>query len=74
MAGDELYSLGSILLSTSVTFRLYADGELKFSKNTDGVRNVFRLPKGYNSDRQYISLSGYIPVKRVVIATSADEL
>jgi hypothetical protein len=47
---------------------------LKYSKNIDSTKDVFRLPKDILSDRFKIKISGYVPVKKVALATSADEL
>jgi len=74
MAGDEMVTLGNLSLSAEVAFNLYADGELKKNKTIDVVKSVFRLSAGYLSDRFYVVLSGYIPVKKLVLATSPDEL
>jgi len=74
LASDEMYSLATVLLSSEVTFNLYADNELKKSKNIGSIKSVFRLPGGFLSDRYYIEITGYIPVKKIVLATSPDEL
>ena len=74
LAGDEMISLGDIFISQDVSFKLYADGELKKTKIIQDINNLFRLPAGYASNRFHIQVSGYIPIKKVVLATSPDEL
>ena len=74
LAGDEMLTVESYSTSSNVIFKLYVDGELKFTKLLNGVRNRIRLPSGYLGDRMYYQISGYIPVKKVSIATSMDEI
>ena len=74
LAGDEMLALGDIFLSNELSFKLYADGELKKTKVVSDINNLFRLPAGFTSNRHYIEVSGYIPIKKVVLANSPDEL
>jgi hypothetical protein len=74
LAGDEMTALGNIFISQDINFKLYASGELKKTKVIQGINNLFRLPAGYVSNRYYIQASGYIPIKKIVLATSPDEL
>lgn len=75
LAGDTLYDIGSFTISSDINFKLYADGTLKCNKVIEPAdKKTFRLPSGFVSRRYYIELSGYIPVKSLVIATSADEI
>lgn len=74
LGGDEMMTLGSIDMSTNVTFKLYAGGALKKTKTLTTADNRFRLPGKYRSDKMMIEISGFIPVKKIVIATSPEEL
>jgi hypothetical protein len=56
-----------------LTFKLYADGALKFTK-TVASASVFRLPSGYRSRRYQVELSGTSNVREVGFATSVEEL
>lgn len=74
LCGDEMLALGDVSISTDVNFKLYADGVLKKEKTLSSVENLFRLPAGYTSNRFYIRVSGYVPIKKIALATSPDEL
>lgn len=74
LCGDEMLTSSTVSLSGDVDFRLYADGELKFTKTLSSAYNLFRLPAGYVSDAIYIRLTGHATVKKVVLATSFDEM
>lgn len=56
-----------------LTFQLYADGVLRFSKT---VRNseAFKLPAGYKADTVWIRLLGSVRVKSVVVAGNMSQL
>jgi len=70
---DEILAVEDISISDSITFRLYADGVLKFSR-TVSDDGIFRLPAGYKYRDCEIQIEGYIPVRKVEVATSALEL
>jgi hypothetical protein len=71
--GDNLYSLTSLGVQGYVDFKIYADGVLKFTKQvTDS--NLFKLPRGFKDKKWEWEVSGMIPVKRVTMATSTEEI
>jgi len=71
--GDNLYSLSSLGVQNYIEFKIYADGVLKFTKQiTDS--NMFKLPRGFKDKKWEIEISGMIPVKRVTLATSTEEI
>jgi len=71
--GDTLYSLSSAGIQSYVEFRLYADGVLKFTKQVT-TSTMFKLPRGYRNKKWHFELNGVIPVKRVTVATSTEEI
>jgi hypothetical protein len=71
--GDTLYSVADSGAQSYIDFRLYADGVLKFSKQVS-TSNMFKLPRGFREKKWHFELSGQIPVKRVTIATSTEEI
>jgi hypothetical protein len=71
--GDTLYSLSSLGVTPYVEFKIYADGVLKFTKQISDS-NMFKLPRGFKDKKWELELSGMIPVKRVTIATSTEEI
>jgi carbohydrate binding protein with CBM5/12 domain len=75
LAGDILYDMEGVSMSPDVTFKLYADGELKFTKTLTGAFTTFALPTGYESKIYEYELSGYVPVLSPVgIAPAVEEL
>ena len=73
----RLVNLGAALVEadsySSLTFKLYADGVLKFTKIvTDG--KPFRLPGGYLSNIYQVQLSGTDTVTGVSIAETIFDL
>ena len=71
--GDALYSLVSLGVQNYVEFRLYADGVLKFTKYVMNS-NMFKLPRGYRDKKWEFEVEGMIPIKRVIIATTTEEI
>jgi len=76
------YNFGAIngfALSTTgsnayyVIFKLFADGNLVFTKNVYNSK-PFRLPSGYVASEYEFEISGYLPVYGVDIATAMSEL
>lgn len=56
-----------------VTFKLYGDGALKFTKSvTEG--NLFHLPSGYRALDYQIELTGTADITQVSVTTSAGEM
>lgn len=75
LAGDILYDMEGVSMSPDVTFKLYADGVLKFTKTLTGAFTTFSLPTGYESKIYEYELSGYVPVLNPVgIAPTVEEL
>lgn len=70
LGGTVLASLSSIY---SVSFNLYADGELVFTGLVDSD-NMFRLPTGYKATRYEIEIIGNAPVTSVKVASNGKEL
>lgn len=56
-----------------VTFRLYADGELKHTQTVAGA-NPFRLPSGFLAQSYQLEIEGTSPVQAVAMASSIKEL
>lgn len=71
VGGNILESLTSD--ENAISFQLYGDGELKYSITTSS-KEPFRLPGGFMSDIWSVVISGTIPVKEVVIATTREAL
>lgn len=74
LGGDALYTIGSISMSQYVTFRLYANDTLIKTKTVNETDTKFRLPADSLANRFEIEITGHIPVKAVIIATSPSEL
>lgn len=71
--GDDLYSSADFGFQNYVEFRVYVDGVLNFTKQvTDST--AFKLPRGFKNKKWEWEVVGMIPVKRVVLATSMEEL
>ena len=77
IAGDNLEAVpsaptyGGVL---SLTFKLYADGMLKFTKQLFNNR-IFKLAGGYRGQRWIIRLEGNVDkIQRIDVATSVEEI
>ena len=70
--GSKIKALPSVSWD-SLTFQLFIDGALKFSKTITDSK-AFRLPAGYKADTAAIRLSGNVTVKAVTVAQSMTEL
>lgn len=71
--GDTLYSLSSLGVQGYINFKVYVDGSLVFTKQvTDS--NMFKLPRGFRHKKWEFGIEGMIPVKRMIIATSTEEI
>jgi len=71
--GDNLYSLSSLGVQSYVEFKVYANGVLKFTKQVSNS-NMFKLPRGFKDKKWEIEVSGMIPIKRITMATSTEEI
>jgi hypothetical protein len=56
-----------------ITFKLWVDGVLVSTQQLDN-RNVFRLPRGYRSDKFEISVEGSVQLKSIRIAETPTGL
>jgi len=74
IAGDILYDMEGLSMSPDVTFKLFVDGALKFTKTINKTDSIFALPIGYQDRKYEMELSGYVPAKQVNIAPTAEEL
>lgn len=72
IGGDEMDPLPSLSID-ALQFQLWADGELKFTKQVQNSR-AFRLPGGYKADNVEVVLSGNVKVTGVVLAETMDGL
>ena len=71
--GDTLYSLSALGVQNYIEFRLYADGVLKFTKQLTDSK-MFKLPRGYKAKKWEFEVEGMIPVKRVIISNTTQEI
>lgn len=71
--GDLLNDLQTIDISSEITFKVYADDVLKFTKNVTNNK-IFKMRSGFKSKFYEFVIEGHIPVLRVDIATSSDEI
>lgn len=72
IGGDAMQAIPSLTMDL-LQFQLYADGELKFTKQVTSTR-AFRLPGGYKADNVEVTLSGNVKVTGVVLAETMDGL
>lgn len=56
-----------------LTFRLYADGTLKFTKTVADAK-AFRLPGGYLADRVEMEVEGAVEVEEIVMTETMEEM
>lgn len=71
--GDDLYSLASLGIQSYVDFKVYVAGVLKFTKQVSTC-DAFKLPRGFKNKQWEWEVVGMIPVKRVSMASSMEEL
>lgn len=72
LGGDIMHDL-SQESSPNITFRLFADGEMVFSKAVENS-DPFRLPGGFKGRRYQIQVEGNFAVQELTVATSITEL
>lgn len=72
IGGDEMAVIPA-LIADSLQFQLWADGELKHTKQVINS-HAFRLPGGYKADNVEVVLSGNVKVTGVVLAETMDGL
>jgi hypothetical protein len=71
--GDTLYSLRNLGVQSYVNFKIYVGGTLKWVKQVSDSQ-MFKLPSGFKHKKWEWSVDGMIPVKRVILATSTEEI
>jgi hypothetical protein len=71
--GDTLYSISSLGIQSYVEFNVYVDSVLKFTKQVSDS-TMFKLPRGFKDKKWEIEVKGMIPVKRITMATSTEEI
>jgi hypothetical protein len=71
--GDGLYSLSSLGVQDYIEFKIYVNSVLKFTKQISDS-NMFKLPRGFKHKKWEIEIIGMLPVKRVTLATSTEEI
>jgi hypothetical protein len=72
IGGDEMAVIPALVVD-SLQFQLWANGELKHTKQVINSR-AFRLPGGYKSDNVEVVLSGNVKVTGVILAETMDGL
>ena len=72
IGGDEMAAIPALAID-SLQFQLWADGQLKHTKQVTNSR-AFRLPGGYKADNVEVVLSGNVKVTGVVLAETMDGL
>jgi len=73
LCGDTLHDLATLGIQPYVNFRLYIDGVLTWTKQINSS-TMFKLPRGFKDKKWEWSVEGMIPIKRVTLATSTEEL
>jgi hypothetical protein len=69
---SAMIDIGDLQMDQYVKFRLYVDGELEFEKAINDDK-FFRLP-AIRGRRIEFEVGGYVPVRRVTLAQSPNEL
>lgn len=72
VGNSEIDELPPLTYDT-LQFTLYADGEVKFSKQVINEK-AFRLPGGYKKDNLSVKLSGNVRVRGIVVGSSMKAL
>jgi len=73
LCDNRLSRLQTNSMSAYVLLRIYVDDILRVTKHVSDDK-IFRIPGGYRGSRVEIQLEGYIPVRKVEIATSIGAL
>jgi len=71
--GNSIQSVRDLDINSSITVRLYSDGEQRAEK-TISDDNIYRVPMGYRGDIIEIAVSGNIPVRKAEAASSAASI
>jgi hypothetical protein len=62
-----------VVVWDDLTFSLYIDGQLKFSRTVTTTK-AFRLPAGYKADNAAVRVSGNVKVKAILVAETMEGL
>jgi hypothetical protein len=73
MNGDDLFNIASLGLQAYIEFKVYVNGILKWTKQVTS-NDMFKLPRGFKDKKWEFEMVGMIPVKRLTIATSTEEI
>lgn len=71
--GSKMYDLFTTITQKFVTFKLWANGVLKFTKNITS-REWFRMPAGYRTDAIEVGVEASVAVNYVKAAETPKEL
>ena len=71
--GDLILSSNNVEINADISFKLYANNELKFTKTVNSDK-FFRLPSGYRANKWEVQLEGNIPIRKIQFATSVRSL
>lgn len=71
--GDTLLRPLDLGLLDYITFNVYVNSVLKFSKQVSNSQ-MFKLPRGFKHKKWEIEVKGMIPIKRIIMASSTEEL
>jgi len=71
--GDNLNSLTTLFVQDYILFTIIVDGVNKWTKQINNS-NMFKLPRGFKNKKWEFKLQGMIPVKRLTVATSTEEI
>jgi hypothetical protein len=73
ITGDTLADLNTLGIQGFVNFKLYIDGALRWTKQVKDS-TMFKLPRGFRDKKWEWSVQGMIPIKRIILATSTEEI
>lgn len=71
--GSSMFGVAVPVTDKYVTFRLYAEGALRYTKNVTN-RDVFRLPSGYRSDAIEVEINATVATRYIKLAETAKEI
>jgi hypothetical protein len=71
--GDTLFSLKSLGVLEYIIFKVFVNGNLLFTKQVMNSE-MFKLPRGFKHKKWEFGLEGMIPIKRMTVATSTEEI
>jgi hypothetical protein len=71
--GDTLFSLKSLGVLEYIIFKVFVNGNLLYTKQVMNS-DMFKLPRGFKHKKWEFGLEGMIPIKRLTVATSTEEI